>query len=251
MTTSQQPNAMRSLSRAIDVLEALENEPKGLQLSEVATKVGLSPTTTLRILAVLEERGRIERDGRIYRAGVGLLFGAHAYLQSSPLVSHARPILQDLAMDTGLTASLFVLHAGFRVVVSRVQGEDPLRYELPIGERLPLHLGAGKVLAAALALGEQQQLAAAVCPFRTMDGKTVDGKTFLATLSTVAEEGFVAISENERVRNGRSVACAVQSTAGVIGALQLAGTTTSLPEGKTAQLVELLSGAAKRLGRLA
>jgi hypothetical protein len=56
--------------------------------------------------------------------------------------------LEDLPKEAGLAASLFVRTGISRAVIARVEGSNPLRYELPIGKRLPLHVGAGKVLAA-------------------------------------------------------------------------------------------------------
>ena len=37
--------------------------------------------------------------------GVAMLFGAHAYLRTNTLANSARPVLQELASATGLTAS--------------------------------------------------------------------------------------------------------------------------------------------------
>jgi len=143
---NQPVTSMRSLERAIDVLEVLDGSRHALRLSEIARRAGLPVATTQRILGVLEARGRVERDAGGYRPGVGLIFGAHAYLTSSPLIMAARPVLQDLAAETGLTASLFRRVGWSRVVLARIDGTRPLRYELPVGERLPLHIGAGKAI---------------------------------------------------------------------------------------------------------
>src|SRR5690348_2252973 len=110
--------SMRSRERAIDILEIFDSSQHALRLSEIARRAGLPVATTQRILGVLEARGRIERDAGGYRAGVGLVFGAHAYLTSSPLLVAARPILRDLAAATDLTASLFKRIGWSRVVLA-------------------------------------------------------------------------------------------------------------------------------------
>src|SRR3712207_9454037 len=74
-TTNSPSTSMRSLERAIDVLEVLDGSRHALRLSEIARRAGLPVATTQRILGVLESRGRVERAAGGYRPGVGLLFG--------------------------------------------------------------------------------------------------------------------------------------------------------------------------------
>lgn len=156
----------------------------------------------------------MDHDGTVYRAGVNLLFGAHAYLASSPLVLAARGVLQDLAVSTGLAAAVFVRSRDHRVMIARVEGSNPLRYELPIGERLPLYLAAGKVLVARLPEPEQDALVARVCPFTTAGGREFTTEAYRAELAEILTRGF-AVSESERVLGGRSVAAPVLDARGM------------------------------------
>ena len=181
---------MRSLERAIDVLEVLDGSRHALRLSEIARRAGLPVATTQRILGVLESRGRVERDASGYRPGVGLIFGAHAYLTSSPLIMAARPVLQDLAPETGLTASLFRRVGWSRVVLARVDGTRPLRYELPVGERLPLHLGAGKAIAAWMTPEEIDEFLAQADDLVGADGAALDHDHFRDDLKRIRDRGF-------------------------------------------------------------
>ena len=169
--------------------------------------------TTQRILNVLEARGRVERDSTGYRPGVGLIFGAHAYLNSSPLVLAAQPALHDLAAETGLTATLFKRVGWHRVALARVEGAHPLRYEIPIGERLPLHLGAGKVLCAAMPAEEQQALLAEVAELTRVDGTVRTRSDFEAELIEIRRRGY-SYAKGERVPGMVSVAAPVQPAEG-------------------------------------
>jgi IclR family acetate operon transcriptional repressor len=240
---------MRSLDRAIDVLEVLEDAPHGLRLSEIARRADLHVATTLRILNALEARGRVERSDTYYRAGVGLLFGAHAYLTTSPLVAAARPALQDLASETGLASSVFVRTGFSRAVIARVEGSNPLRYELPIGERLVLHLGAGKVLAAHLPEDERETLIAQVTPFVTAGGLKRTAATFRRELDMIRESG-VAVSEDERVLGGRSVAAPIHDRANaILAAVQVAGSEESFPKSRVKAMSATVRNAADALSR--
>ncbi|MCF7550690.1 IclR family transcriptional regulator [Pseudonocardia sp. WMMC193] len=229
-------SSMRSLERAIDVLEVLDESRHALRLSDIARRAGLPVATTQRILTVLEARGRIERGSTGYRPGVGLIFGAHAYLNSSPLVLAARPVLQELAAETGLTASLFMRVGWYRVVLARVDGAHPLRYEIPIGERLPLHIGAGKALAAAMSPEEIERFLDEEPDLTRADGTAYSRTDFLAELAEIRARGYSTAS-GERVPGMTSVAAAVQPTdTPATAALQVSGTSDEVPAERIAAL---------------
>jgi IclR family acetate operon transcriptional repressor len=242
---------MRSLERAIDVLEVLENARTPLRLSEIARRAGLHVATTQRILTVLERRGRVEHDDLTYRTGVAMLFGAHSYLSTSTLAQSAYPVLQELASGTGLTASLFIRTGWSRAVIARVEGKRPLRYELPIGERLPLHLGAGKVLAADMSRDELRQLLDQIGPIVTADGRRVSRKAFLADIAKIRQQGL-GVAFSERVFGMASVAAPVVRPDGrYAGAAQISALAEDMPEEELESLtVEVRRAAAAISQRL-
>ncbi len=227
---------MRSLERAIDVLEVLDESRHALRLSDIARRAGLPVATTQRILNVLEARGRIERDATGYRPGVGLIFGAHAYLHSSPLVITARPVLQELASETGLTATLFKRVGWHRVALARVDGTRPLRYEIPIGERLPLHLGAGKVLCSAMSTDELHDYLATQPDLSLADGTARTHADFEDELTTIRERGY-STATGERVPGMVSVAALIPlADKSAPAAVQVAGPTDQVPDERVATL---------------
>ncbi|MGW4587886.1 IclR family transcriptional regulator [Amycolatopsis thermoflava] len=240
--------SMRSLERAIDILEVIDSSQHALRLTEIARRAGLPVATTQRILGVLEARGRVERDANGYRPGVALIFGAHAYLTTSPLLTAARPILHDLAAATGLTASLFKRIGWSRVVLARVDGASPLRYELPIGERLPLHLGAGKALTAQLTDTELTEFLEQLGNLGHPDRGPVDHDDFLAELKTIRDRGY-SQARGEREPGMASVAAAVPDPAGATAAVQVTGTFADIPEDRVAELGVELQRAALAIAR--
>jgi DNA-binding IclR family transcriptional regulator len=226
MSETKSASTMRSLERAIDVLEVLESSREPLRLSDVARRAGLHVATTQRILGVLEARERVEQSGSGYRIGVAMLFGAHAYLATNPIALAAPLVLQQLAKATGLTASAFVRAGDSRAVIARVEGEDPLRYVLPVGERLPLHLGAGKVLAAHIPWTELATILPGD-PIIRADGQRVTLRELQAELTAIRQQGF-AESHDERVVGAASVSAPVLTVDGeCVAALQVAGPTSN------------------------
>ncbi|WP_431919091.1 IclR family transcriptional regulator [Amycolatopsis tucumanensis] len=237
--------SMRSLERAIDILEVIDSSQHALRLTEIARRAGLPVATTQRILGVLEARGRVERDANGYRPGVALIFGAHAYLMTSPLLTAARPILHDLAAATGLTASLFKRIGWSRVVLARVDGASPLRYELPIGERLPLHLGAGKALTAQL---DDTELTEFLEQLGNPGRGPLDRDDFLAEMKTIRDRGY-SQARGEREPGMASVAAAVPDPAGATAAVQVTGTFADIPEDRVPELGVELQRAALAISR--
>lgn len=223
MSQAKPSSTMRSLERAIDVLEVIESSRTPLRLSDVARRAGLHVATTQRILNVLEARDRVEHDGTGYRMGVAMLFGAHAYLATNRIALAAPVVLQQLASATGLTASVFVPAGTSRAVIARVEGDDPLRYVLPIGERLPMHLGAGKVMAAYMDWPDLEDTFDGADSFSRADGQLVTLGEFRAELAAVRERGWVE-SYDERVVGAASVAApVVLPGGGCHAAIQVAG----------------------------
>lgn len=237
-------STMRSLERAIDVLEVLDDARQPLRLTEIARRAGLPVATAQRILTVLEARDRVERDSAGYRPGVALTFGAHAYLATNPLLRAASPVLLDLAAETGLTASLFREYRDTRVVLTRAHGIRRLRYELPIGARLPLHVGAGKVL---LALRRTEDVTAVLA--RAVEaGEQVDEVALAADLDGIRERGY-SVARGEREPGVASVAAAVPLGGEVRAAVQVAGYIDDIPEDRTAALGTEVRRAALAIGR--
>lgn len=167
----------------------------------------MSLPTTLRILRVLQDFGMVSQTDKSYRVGPAVLPAARSYLENDPLVVAARPILQQVASQTGLTASLYTRLGFERILVARVDGESPLRYDLPLGKRLPLTAGAaGKILLAGLSRGELEQVvAAAITAGHEKDTFTADDLG-----ARLAQDGQdYAYSEDERATGVLSVAVAI------------------------------------------
>jgi DNA-binding IclR family transcriptional regulator len=239
--TSRESSPMRSLERALHLLNVMETAGRPLSATELGRAVQLSPPTVLRILSVLDKYGFATKSQGHYRLGVALLPLAHSFLLGDELTRAALPVLQELAQATEETASLFVRLGFQRVVVQRVEGKHPLRYILPIGQRLPLHLGMGKVLAAGMPKEEllgKMQLAT---------GTRVARQALLAELEKIRRQGY-AVSRNERAVGTSSVGAPVCDAQGrTIAAVAVVGTSDRMTPKKIERLSIEVRGAAKAI----
>ena len=96
---------VRSVERALDVLELLERSDRPLRLVDLSRGTGLHAATALRIVGVLQRRGLVQQDGGEYRLGAAALGLAHGYLVRDPLTTRARGVLQQLAESNQEAAS--------------------------------------------------------------------------------------------------------------------------------------------------
>jgi IclR family acetate operon transcriptional repressor len=203
---------MRSLSRALEVFELLQRTDRPQRLSDIARVSAMSLPTTLRILRVLQDYGLVSQSEKTYRIGPGVLPAARSFLETDPMVTAARPILQQLAVQTQLTASVYSRLGFERILIARVDGENHLRYDLPLGKRLPLTIGAaGRVLLASATDEELQEvIAASIANGFEPESFNLD-ELKSRNPNPDADYGF---AQNERETGVMSVAVAVPNPAG-------------------------------------
>lgn len=232
---STQPS-VRSVERTLDLLMMLEQAGQPLRLVDLARATDLHKATTQRLLSVLERRGLVDRGSGGYRVGLAAVPLAHAFFLENDLTRAALPVVQELAVATEETVSIFVQLGFSRVVVQRVEGKHPLRYQMPVGCRLPLHLGAGKVLAASLPQEELREMLAQVGEIRRATGEVWPREAFLAELEKIREQSF-AVSINERTIGAASVAAPITRADGTtMAALAIVGPTDSMALERIPQL---------------
>lgn len=221
--TNPSASTMRSLERALGVLRVLEQSRQPLRLSEIARRAELHVATTQRILGVLERFGYVGQNGNGYVIGITSLLNAHAFLVSNSLSRAATSILQELAHASGLTALLSVRVGFSRILIGRVDGASPLRYQLPVGERLPLHLGSGRVFAAAMTPEELTELLDEVGEIRLATGQTLTRDEFIEKLRDIREQGY-ARGYSERVFGASAIGAPVLGVDNeVVGIVELVG----------------------------
>jgi len=242
-------SSIRSVERAFDLLEALERSRQPMRLTDLARLTGMPKATVQRLLAVLERRRFVDRTQGRFQVGVGVLPLSHVLLMENSLTKSALPVLQELAHASQETATLYVLIGTERVVVQRVEGKRPLRYTLPIGQRLPLLLGAaGFVLAAAMSREDQEHLLEYSGEVRLCTGETLSRRALRAKLETARKQGY-AVSRNMRVLGNFSLAAPVVRPDGAtIAAVAITGLSAQIAEEREVALSIEVRRAAQAIG---
>lgn len=140
------PRGTQTLDRGLAILEQVALQP--MQRSEVAACLGLSRSTSFRLVKRLVELGFLSeaRDGRLQAGSKLMQLGAVAASQSD-LIGTAAPHLNALASSTGCSAFLGRREGDFSVHLYRAAGTQRVLVATPVGTRRPLaETSLGKAL---------------------------------------------------------------------------------------------------------
>ncbi|MFI4849503.1 MAG: IclR family transcriptional regulator [Gimesia chilikensis] len=140
-----------ALERGLDILELLNQEPDGLGISELASRLSLNKNAVFRITHTLTDRNYLERDPltKKFRLSPRLLSLGLPQAGDVSLVEVALPLMRELRDLTRETIQLGIQVGDEGVIIEQVSGLHPLRIAVDIGLRFPLHNNApGKVLLA-------------------------------------------------------------------------------------------------------
>lgn len=136
----------QTLLRGLDVIEAVAQGP--IPLADLATKVGLTRSTTHRLATALIERRYLTFLPRVgYQLGPKLLELGFLAQQQTDVVQVARPHLEALAASTEDTVHLGVLDGELALYLDKIPGRRRVEISSRIGDRQPLtSTGLGKAL---------------------------------------------------------------------------------------------------------
>jgi DNA-binding IclR family transcriptional regulator len=140
-----------------------------------------------------------------------------------------RPFLEQLARETGETASLAVLDGEHAVYIEQVVSQNVIKGIPPTGSKLDLHCTAvGKVLLSSLSKETFERLVHEHGLPRRTANTIVDPVELCKELARVREQGY-ALDNEETEPGGRCVAAPIRDVQGrVIAAISITGPTTRL-----------------------
>jgi DNA-binding IclR family transcriptional regulator len=140
---------VQSADRALAILVAFSAARRDLGVSEVAAELGMHKSTVSRLLAVLQARGLVRREGDRFSPGPELARLGALAVTSLAVARVAREPLQQLAEATGETVNLAVRQGDQALNVHQVQTAHFVGMTDWTGRGAPLHATAnGKVLLA-------------------------------------------------------------------------------------------------------
>lgn len=236
--------------KALDLLELLSTDRAGIGLNQLSRHVGSSRSSTVRLLAALQQKGLVIRDrasGR-YRLTLRILELGTALLDQLDLPELARPHLQALSQEAGETAHLGVLEGWSVIFVGKAEPLNPIRLHARVGLRAPSHCTSlGKVLTAALAPEELAQYLAEY-EFGRLTEHTITSPTaFAEHLRVVRARGYATDQEEHRLGIACVGAPVFGHTGDVVAGVSISGPTFRMTADKLEGLARVVMGAAAGL----
>lgn len=236
------------------MLLALSASDEPLSAVGLARRVGLHPTTTLRMLESLRSRGMVRTlGGGAYELGPRVMDLSHAFLRRLSISRHANELAEELARRTGETASVGVLDDGRVLYIAIAHGQSELGIQALAFARHPLHCTAlGKVLLAELPW-DQAAAILARHPLDRMTPKTqVEPAALRAELERCAARGW-GQDDEERVAGVRCLAAPIRDHSGaVVAAISVSGPAFRIArhgvEAVAAAVMAMAAEASARLG---
>jgi DNA-binding IclR family transcriptional regulator len=203
MTVADAPSGDRSqiqvIARAASILRALEEQPQGLSLGQIAQRVGLARSTVQRIVAALAAEKFLIAASPTGRVRLGPTILRLATSVQTDFVSLARPFLVRLSAELKETVDLAAVKRDHLVFIDQVIGSHRLRAVSAVGDSFPLYCTAnGKAYLAQLDDREIEQLIGARYDARTPATLTTLDR-LRADLETVRASGVAFDREEHTV----------------------------------------------------
>ena len=242
---------VQSIERAFAVLSALSGGPIGV--TEVAERAALPKSTAARLLSTLSHEGAVEQvpgDTR-YRLGPRIATLAEGIVPVRSLVATARPILEELASETGETAGLSIAEGFVVHYVDQVGTSHQVQVRDWTGTRVPMHaVSSGLVFLAQLP--ESTLDAYLIRELEAFTPRTLTAPDALRErLARVRIDGYAWVHE-EFAEGLSSVAAGLADATGVLAAaVHVHGPAYRFPQGREAEIGEqVLAGANRASERL-
>ncbi len=191
----------QSLTRALDLLQALERFPHGATTATMARATGLAPATAGRLLATLEDSEFLTRGEQGWMVGPGLTRIAARADPHRALRERARPVLERLAGTARESAMLAVPRPGPQIEIL-IQADGPRLLGLInwVGRPVDLHASAaGKLVLAELSDDELAAWIRRVRPQRLTPHTLTTRAQLTDEIRRVRESGWATLAQESEI----------------------------------------------------
>jgi IclR family KDG regulon transcriptional repressor len=243
-------DGVKSVERALALLELLGAGEESLGISELARRSGLPVGTVHRLLNTLNHLGYVEQDieTRKYALGIRILHLRGAVAQRLKLGEQAMPIMKTLMRRVNETVHLAVLSEGEVFYVDRIEGFQTQNMYTQIGKRGPVHCTAlGKAMLAYLPDTVVDQIVATKGLPRKTAKTITDPALFKAELKRIRQRVF-AVDDNESEPAVRCVAAPIRDYNGkVVAAVSISGPAARMRPDRDQELSKEVCWAAQQI----
>lgn len=229
---------IESVKKACYIISCFSSEEPVLGNSEIAGKLGMSPSTTHHLVSTLCNEGVLMRDSnRRYRLGWKLLEWNNNVMFQQDIYDKAIPLVKDLISRFTGTAHIAMFDKGEVVFVLKVSSQQASPIHTYIGSRKPAYAtSTGKVL---LAYNNEYLKETIERGLSLQAANTItDIDKLKDDLKRVRDIGY-SISNNENSTSTYAIAAPVLSYSGkTIAAVNLVGPATYMQGDKQKMIIQ-------------
>jgi DNA-binding IclR family transcriptional regulator len=245
MQPESSSSLLQTADRALQVLLEFRTPGQTLTVSGLAARLGLHRSTTSRLVATLEARGFLERTpGDRVQLGPAAARVGRIALAGRDLVTVARPVMDELARETGEAVTLAVPAGHEALTVAESGSRHFISSRDWTGVRTPGHCTSdGKVLLAFDAISLPSGTLERLTP-RTLTG----AQALEQELAAVRHRGF-AVARSELEAGLHGLAVPVFEAGSCVAALCVSGPEYRLRAGFEEALAPKCQAAAAKIER--
>lgn len=154
-------NFVMALARGLEILRAFQPSDGLLSNQEIAARTGIPKPTVSRLTYTLTRLGYLSYSERLerYQLGTGVLALGYSNLASTGIRQVARPLMQEMADETGFSVSLGSRDRLSMVYLENCQGGGALTLRMQVGSKVPIATSAmGRAFLAILPEEEREYL---------------------------------------------------------------------------------------------
>ncbi|MFH5800889.1 IclR family transcriptional regulator [Haladaptatus sp. CMAA 1911] len=238
---------LQTVIRAFEIIELLwEGNITGP--SDLARQMDMPRSTAHDYLRTLESTGYVVRRDGQYHVGYRFLAMGSRLKHRNRLFHIAKPVLEQIASETGELATVSVEERGRWVVLHDESGPRSLNLGTYPGRRTPLHShAAGKVILAHLPDEDVEEILDTHGLDPVTENTVTNVETLREELRTIRDDGY-ALDCNQQIPGMCVVAVPLLNDATVLGALSIATTTDRLKDSAfRSELIEHVRRGAKTI----
>jgi DNA-binding IclR family transcriptional regulator len=219
-------SAVKSLRKAVAVLDAVARSERPLTMAELAVRAGIARPTAYRLVQTLAGEGHIIQDpvdGRL-SIGFAVLPLAASLLDRNRMRLEALPHLHALAQETGERANLGILHRNQVLYLAGVEKPSLPTIYSRFGKTAPAHCSSlGKAVLAYLPEPQVLALLQSTPLVAHTPGSITSVPDFLRDLEDIRRRGY-ALDREEHVQGTFCVGTTIFDARNhPVGAISLSG----------------------------
>lgn len=250
---SKKPNQLiKSLDRALNILELIVGNENGMGVTEISRALGIHKSTVYRLLDTLKYRGYLEKDedSHKYISGIKLFELSSKVLNDIDSRTRVRPYLEELMKKTKETIHLGIIDNGEIIYLDKVESTATIRMYSQVGKRAPVHsTSLGKAIMAQLSETEVRKILKEEGMVAQTENTITDVEEFLRHLKKVKQQGY-AVDDEEQEKDIRCIAGPIFNHRGdVVASFSISAPISRMTKKRMEELSELVVQYSKKMSR--